>query len=103
MQADSGALAARPLAWLGVLSYAVYLVHYPLLRMARPICEMITARLPAGLGSPVAFAIELAFVVACAALLHRLVEVPARRFVRSLASDRHLRPARSLAPAAEEG
>jgi len=65
------ALSARPLQWLGRLSYGVYLWHWPILRLGRP-----------RLGGWPPLAVEL-FVVAAsllaAAVSYHLVEQPIRR------------------------
>lgn len=64
----SGLLAQRPLAWLGDVSYSLYLWHWPLLVFAW--------RLWPGQQGAVLGAIALAF--ALAALTHRFVETPFR-------------------------
>ena len=86
-------LAAGPLHRLGVLSYAVYLVHYTLLGW-----------LPFGWG-PV-WAELLAFLLATmgvAALAHLAVELPARRFIRTAGTAVLPRFGRAVPPPLQPG
>jgi peptidoglycan/LPS O-acetylase OafA/YrhL len=66
-------LSARPLVWVGLMSYGIYLWHWPLLSMAR------TLRVDTPLG---ALVVGFAITPAIAALSHHLVERPARIAIR---------------------
>ena len=73
-------LATAPLTWLGTVSYALYLVHYPLLRLSAGFVGLlhpIVATLPP--------------LIAAAWLAHVAVEVPGRRLVLALAGRAGLR------------
>ncbi len=65
----SGLLRTAPLLYLGSLSYAIYLVHWPLLFVMRE-----------QYGLPVAF--YYLAVLGAAVFTHHAVEVPARRFIK---------------------
>jgi len=73
------ALAARPILWLGRISFPLYLLHLT------PLNWMIAHLGPARLGELAATGLLLAYGAAClgcANLLHRLVEQPAHRWAR---------------------
>jgi len=72
------ALGWRPLRWLGVRSYGVYLWHYPVILLAAPAAGAGLAGGPAGLSAPRAVACTVASV-ALAAASWRFVEEPVRR------------------------
>lgn len=62
------ALSWPPLARLGLISYGVYLFHWPVFQVLTP--EQL------GTGRVVAFALAVALTVALAALSHQLLEAP---------------------------
>ena len=67
------ALGCRPLRWIGVRSYGIYLWHYPIIVLTAP---------PGSAGNPVSPLRALALVaatVAVAALSWKLIEEPIRR------------------------
>lgn len=76
-------LATRPVYWLGLISYSVYLIHgpmerglyFPLVNLAR------SARLPHVY--VLAHLVLVCFVLAVAQLTYGLIEVPARRALRN--------------------
>ncbi|MGW7482712.1 acyltransferase family protein [Nonomuraea muscovyensis] len=73
----------RPLAWLGVVSYSLYLVHLPiLLVMIHILGERRWSPLPHQLATGAVFLLVLLPVVG---LTHRLVELPMQRLGRRLA------------------
>jgi peptidoglycan/LPS O-acetylase OafA/YrhL len=74
----------RPLAWLGLISYSVYLVHYVLIELLRPVLTDLGDRLPALAEVPVAAA-YLGLVAGVSWLTYRFVEVPGQRFGRRAA------------------
>ncbi|MCM4079753.1 acyltransferase family protein [Paractinoplanes hotanensis] len=70
----------RWLAWIGVVSYSVYLNHYVLLLVMRPL-------FPAGLGLGSQFALGLAYlcvVFATSWVTHRYLELPGQRWARRM-------------------
>lgn len=83
-------LAAPPLHWLGRVSYALYLVHVPVLDATRAVAGADWPSLRAGWpGAVLAGLLALSLGVAWVA--HRAVEVPGRRGLRALASRAGLR------------
>jgi peptidoglycan/LPS O-acetylase OafA/YrhL len=74
------AMGARALVWLGDRSYAVYLVHYPVMML----CFQNAFREARGGWHAIALLAAFAIIVLLLAdLAHRGVEVPARRAVRA--------------------
>ena len=76
------ALASRPVHLLGVLSYAIYLLHFQFLRFER----LLPPRLAPHLGKAGAHiateAIVLGVLLAASAFCNRFIEVPGRAIVR---------------------
>ncbi|RCG24463.1 acyltransferase [Sphaerisporangium album] len=73
----------RPLVWLGVISYSVYLVHVPLLKLFLTIVGD-PARMPVITQAALAAAF-VAVVLGVSALTYRYVERPMQRLGRRLA------------------
>ena len=74
----SGLLDVRPARWLGRVSYALYLIHLPVL--------LATLHLLHGAAPlPVLLVLAIVLALAAAELLHRLVETPAIALGRHLA------------------
>ncbi|MEU7906564.1 acyltransferase [Actinoplanes sp. NPDC049118] len=73
--------AWRPLAWLGRVSYSVYLVHFVLIQLLRPVLTPLGDRLPGAGEVPVALA-YLGLLLGVSWLTHRFVEVPGQRLGR---------------------
>lgn len=71
-------LRSRPMVWLGTVSFAFYLVHQPVIGVVgRLVGE--DAPVPVAVAAMVA---SLAASIVAAAVLHRVVEVPAERRLR---------------------
>lgn len=66
------AASAKPLVWVGLRSYGIYLWHYPLLLLMNP--RTFTGETPWWL-----YLVQLAVVFACAAFSYRFVEDPIRK------------------------
>ncbi|TCT05938.1 acyltransferase family protein [Aquabacter spiritensis] len=72
-------LVNRPIQYLGLISYSLYLAHMPVLGLAAD-------RMPQNL--PLRFLVTLVLTVAVSALTYRLVEVPGQRLGRWLGARR---------------
>lgn len=74
------AMGSRPLRWLGDRSYAVYLVHLPILKV---LFEASLGRASEGWVAAVITLVYAALVLGLSDLVYRFFEVPARRAVRA--------------------
>ncbi|WP_294062643.1 acyltransferase [Sphingomonas sp.] len=72
-------LEARPLHWLGEVSYATYLAHYPLWFAFKLALVADPTAVP-----PALIALYLLLVLAASATLHHLLERPAQRWLNTL-------------------
>ncbi len=82
----------RPLAWLGEISYSIYLWHFP----TQIVLTIVSARvIPLDYASPVTLALYLALTLAVSTLSFRYFEAPARQGLRRLAFARPLAPVRA--------
>jgi len=82
----SAVFGCKPAIWLGVISYSIYLVHFPILLVLRHGSEHF---LGVGLRESEAmrlimFLISLGLVIGAASLLYYLVEYPTRTRLRDL-------------------
>lgn len=64
--------SAKPLVWIGLRSYGIYLWHYPLLLLMNP--RTFTGETPWWM-----YLVQVAVVFACAAFSYRFVENPIRK------------------------
>ena len=78
-------LAGPPLHWLGRVSYALYLVHVPVLDAVRAVAGERWPALRAGWPGASLIGL-LALSLGVAWLAHRAVEIPGRRGLRALAA-----------------
>lgn len=78
-------LGARPLIWLGEVSYATYLAHFPLFILFKLLLIDDPARI-----APPMLLLFLAVVLLASALLYRWVEKPAQRALNGLTSTSHV-------------
>jgi peptidoglycan/LPS O-acetylase OafA/YrhL len=69
----------NPLAYLGKISYSVYMIHFPLQLLIHT--AAVTNFLVVDLGKPWALLMFFALTIVSAALLHRWVELPGRRLI----------------------
>lgn len=78
-RSESPPAVIRPLAWVGTISYSLYLLHLPLARRV----ANLAGRLPDSLAFQYP-AVLIAFPVSigCAWLLYKLVEAPSHRWAR---------------------
>lgn len=89
-----GPLRSRPLVWGGEISYALYLVHAPVLMVTYGLgAKLLGVASAAGLIGLGALAAALSLLAA--AVLHYVVERPAQRFIVTRAG----RPRKTAAPA----
>jgi peptidoglycan/LPS O-acetylase OafA/YrhL len=88
-------LSARPLVYLGEISYATYLVHY----FVKDWAEFVLVR--PGIPRWLVFALFVVVTLAASAVLHRAIEVPSRQMIRGLA--RRPVPARLVELPADTG
>ncbi len=73
-------LGARPLTYLGEISYAVYMLHVPLQMIVLSFVRARNITLPTG--HPAMLAMFLGALLLLSALVHRTFEVPARSWLR---------------------
>ena len=87
-------LSAKPLHMLGVLSYAVYLLHYQLAGVIHWVEKALAAAgLPAVVYYPLAAALIYGVLLLAAGASHRFIELPGRRLVRSIEGRPRTKPA----------
>lgn len=76
------ALRARPMVYLGEISYSIYLVHFPILLGIHLWSVQTGVNVP---GDSRLYLMGLLLVViAMASITYRLIEVPGRRFLAGL-------------------
>ncbi len=82
-----GVLRARPITWLGDISYALYLVHAPVLMIVYGVgAKLLDVTSPLGLAG--IGAIGFVTAVATAHVAHILIERPAQRWIVGLSRRR---------------
>ncbi|KLI02611.1 hypothetical protein SINU_07315 [Sporolactobacillus inulinus CASD] len=65
-------IGARPLRWIGVRSYGMYLWHYPIIQLTTPANQANEVH-------PLRIVIQLILIILVSALSYRLIEQPIRR------------------------
>jgi hypothetical protein len=85
-------LSLRPVRWIGLISYGLYLWHWPV--------YVVLSRGRTGLDGPALFALRLVCTVAAAGVSYYLVELPIRRGALRGWRIRTLMPAAALSVAA---
>lgn len=78
----TGPLASRPLLLGGEASYALYLVHFPVLIAWKGVVSVLSGRESAYVLAWWEVGVLLAISIAAAVALHLLLEVPARTWIR---------------------
>jgi peptidoglycan/LPS O-acetylase OafA/YrhL len=73
-------LCLKPIHWLGLVSFSIYLSHGFLLRIAVQVGNRIMGPSSSLLSLALFLGVTLAAILVCSALLYRYVEQPARRF-----------------------
>ncbi len=111
----SDLLRSRPLRFLGVISYSIYMVHFIVPGLTRIVMNLLRDRggidlwLPGSSGSvygrspfesAVFMAIFLLITIAMSYLTYRWIEVPGRQWSRSLVDRLSRRKTRALVPVA---
>ncbi len=86
---------SRVVAWLGKISYSLFLVHFPVLVLVATACLRYDWTSPGEAVAALAAAVVLS--IAAAAAFHRWVEVPAGHLARMLAGVPFAREARAAA------
>jgi len=84
-------LQLRPLVYLGVISYSIYLVHFPL-QLAFHIAQVSSLVSP-NYASDWVFIAFIAAVVALASVTYRYIEMPSEQWLSNLAKPASLEPA----------
>lgn len=82
-------LESRPVAWLGRVSYSLYLFHLPILLL-------LAHRLHDVVPPPVYLGVGVVVSLVVAELAYRLIEEPSIKLARSLTSGRFPEPARAV-------
>lgn len=74
----------RPIHWLGLVSYSLYLLHIYFLEPRDSLDQWLQSRLPNGMAGPAADVIVCVTLLALSGLAYRMVEEPGRRWMRCL-------------------
>ncbi|HVB67827.1 MAG TPA: acyltransferase [Acetobacteraceae bacterium] len=93
-------LSARPLVAVGAASYSLYLMQFPVEKLASALLPLLSRN--AALRSMAAIAAYLVILAVCTWLVHLAVENPSRRWLRGWI-DAHLPPSRRAAAVAPAG
>lgn len=104
LSGDRGAIAAvlraRPLVWLGHVSFSIYLLHDPIVKTARKLLPLERLQTVLHSQTPIVgwlySAVLLAVILALSALTYRLIEKPGRRIPQRFIRRRAAAPQREV-------
>jgi peptidoglycan/LPS O-acetylase OafA/YrhL len=77
-------LSSRPLVWLGDVSYEIYLIHFPVFVFVKRASQIYLQPSPAHQYGPYEFLVGLVLLAPVSYLVHRLYDVPVRRWLRNV-------------------
>ena len=77
----NGVLSAKRLAWLGDLSYSMYMIHFPL-QMVCVIAVFYRAIEPTFFTRPISLVLFMAILIGLSKFLHTNFEAPLRKLIR---------------------
>jgi peptidoglycan/LPS O-acetylase OafA/YrhL len=79
-------ILSKPCAWLGKISYSLYLVHVPILLAAIQASDPFLPSAPAS--NAIVTAVVVGLSLACATLFHYAIEAPVTRLGKSMTANR---------------
>jgi peptidoglycan/LPS O-acetylase OafA/YrhL len=93
-------LRARPLVWLGHVSFSIYLLHDPIVKTARKLLPLERLQTVLHSQTPIVgwlySAVLLAVILVLSALTYRVIEKPGRRIPQRFIRRRAAAPQREV-------